>query len=111
MLWLGLGWAMTKMYFKGNSLQSPIKQNLNYIRVLKRKLLNSAKKIVLVTKFFENFKTNYNFQQKVREFSSKFSWNSNSFLELGSQDPPLFPGLPPFLLLISNTYLHLYTQL
>ena len=36
------------MYFKGNSLQSPIKQNPNYIQVLKRKLWNSAKKIVLV---------------------------------------------------------------
>ena len=34
-----------------------------------------------------------NSRQKVREFCSKLSWNPNSFLELGSQDPPLFAGL------------------
>ena len=33
------------------------------------------------------------FFTKVHKFSSKFSWSSNSFLELGSQDPPLFAGL------------------
>ena len=34
-----------------------------------------------------------NFRQKVREFSSKLSCNSKTFLELGSQVPPLFAGL------------------
>ena len=34
-----------------------------------------------------------NSRQKVREFCSTLSWNPNSFLELGPQDPPLFAGL------------------
>ena len=34
------------------------------------------------------------FRQKVCEFSWKISCSSNSFLELGSHDPPLFAGLP-----------------
>ena len=33
------------------------------------------------------------FQQKVHEFCPKLSCNSKTFLELGSQDPPLFAGL------------------
>ena len=33
------------------------------------------------------------FWQKVREFCSTFSCNPNSFLELGSQDAPLFTHL------------------
>ena len=33
------------------------------------------------------------FWQKVHEFCSKLSYNSKTFLELGSQDPPLFAGL------------------
>ena len=33
------------------------------------------------------------FRQKVCEFYLKLSFNSKTFLELGSQDPPLFAGL------------------
>ena len=33
------------------------------------------------------------FRQKVQEFCSNLSCNSKTFLELGSQDPPLFAGL------------------
>ena len=39
---------------------------------------------------------------KGREFSSKFSWSSNSFLELGSQDAPLFACLHIVLLLYNS---------
>ena len=42
------------------------------------------------------------FRQKVDEFCSKLSCNSKTFLELGSQDPPLFAGLDVTVLIFSG---------